>query len=275
MFFFSEFSSLGMEAIARTTFSVLRYFLAAGIGYWIFYVWKYRAWYFRKIQSKMPDSAHIKHEIAWSVLSRIIFGFVAVGVLHFIGNTSLYFDISEYGWTYLIATTIGIIILHDTYFYWIHRWMHLPRFYKTMHRIHHHSTNPTPFAAFSFHPTEAIAEAGIFPLLVLFVPLHPIALVGALMFQVVFNIYGHSGFELMPRWWVTNRFFKYFNTSVHHNYHHKEFNYNFGLYFNYWDRWMGTLDPNYNQKFYKVKDQRPSEVQAEMPIHKEELAVKN
>lgn len=252
-------SALGLELLKRNAISISVYVVFAGLGYLLFYVWKYRVWFFRKIQQKNADTAHIRHEIVWSLLTRVLFGFMVVAVLQFTDNTALYYSISDYGWTYFVLVTIGVILLHDTYFYWIHRWMHHPRFYRLMHRIHHNSTNPTPFAAFAFHPTEAIVEAAIFPVLVFLLPMHPVTLVIVLLFQTTFNVYGHSGFELAPRWWVSNRFFKYINTSVHHNYHHKEFNYNFGLYFNYWDRWLGTLDPQYNEKFYAVKDRVPEQ----------------
>lgn len=43
------------------------------------------------------------------------------------------------------------------------------------------------------------------------------------------------------------------NTSTHHNLHHQQGNYNFGLYFNFWDRMMGTNHPQYAETFDQVK----------------------
>ncbi len=42
------------------------------------------------------------------------------------------------------------------------------------------------------------------------------------------------------------------NTSVAHNMHHKYFKGNYGLYFTIWDRFMGTLNENYDTAFDEV-----------------------
>lgn len=250
---FSSFGPVG-EIIFPLLFSVFRYFLIAGTAYFIFYVWKHRDWAKYKIQEKMPSDKHLQHEVFWSVVSRIIIGIVLILITGIEGFSQVYFEIGERGIPYLLVSIVGLIFVHDTYFYWAHWLMHKPLFYKHVHKVHHHSTNPTPLASFSFHPSETLVEIAVIPLFIGFVPLHPIALISLMLFSFFFNVYGHSGYELMPRWWVSNAFTKYLNTSTHHNLHHKEFNYNFGLYFNHWDRIMGTLDPEYNQKFYAIKD---------------------
>jgi sterol desaturase/sphingolipid hydroxylase (fatty acid hydroxylase superfamily) len=32
-----------------------------------------------------------------------------------------------------------------------------------------------------------------------------------------------------------------------HNMHHEHIHYNFALYFTFWDRWMGTMHPDYEE----------------------------
>ena len=54
------------------------------------------------------------------------------------------------------------------------------------------------------------------------------------------NVLGHLGFELYPKGFTTHWLGKWNNTSTHHNMHHKYYNCNYGLYFNIWDRIMGT-----------------------------------
>lgn len=44
--------------------------------------------------------------------------------------------------------------------------------------------------------------------------------------------------------------------SVNHNQHHQYFTGNFGLYFLWWDRWMGTLRSDYDQEFAEVKSRK-------------------
>jgi lathosterol oxidase len=56
------------------------------------------------------------------------------------------------------------------------------------------------------------------------------------LFQFVYNVYGHLGFEILPR-----PLRRWLNTSSAHNLHHKKFTGNYGLYTLFWDRLMGTL----------------------------------
>jgi len=264
----TEISSFyGLGIALHVLASILKYFLVAGVAYLLFYVWKYRQWFIHKIQQRMPSNKELWHELSWSILSRLIFSGIILIIIPFMDASQVYFEVSEYGIPYLVASTIGLIFFHDTYFYWIHWLMHKPSLYRHVHRVHHHSVNPTPLASFSFHPSEALLEVAIFPVLLFLVPLHPIAIGTLIIFQLLFNAYGHSGFELMPRWWVSNPISKYINTSTHHNLHHKEFHYNLGLYFNHWDRWMGTLDPEYEKKFYAIKDRKKENQPQPQPLH--------
>jgi sterol desaturase/sphingolipid hydroxylase (fatty acid hydroxylase superfamily) len=58
------------------------------------------------------------------------------------------------------------------------------------------------------------------------------------------NIAGHTGFEMVPRWMSHHWMFKGFNNVTHHDNHHTNMRYNYGAFFNVWDRWMGTFLDN-------------------------------
>ena len=124
-----------------------------------------------------------------------------------------------------------MILLHDTYFYWTHRAMHHPKIYRHVHLVHHLSQNPSPWAAFAFHPFEAVIEAGIVVLIAFLFPFHLSALLTFLLFMTVYNAYGHLGFELYPIKFHASWIGRWINTSVIHNKHHEKFNGNYGLYF--------------------------------------------
>ena len=40
----------------------------------------------------------------------------------------------EYGWPAYLGLTAAMIVAHDTYFYWAHRFMHHPRLFRHFHR---------------------------------------------------------------------------------------------------------------------------------------------
>ncbi|MEZ4750285.1 MAG: sterol desaturase family protein [Bdellovibrionota bacterium] len=81
----------------------------------------------------------------------------------------MYLDIGEHGWFYFFLSVPLLMGLHEVYFYWTHRWLHHPWWFKRVHRVHHESVNPTPWAVFSFHPVEAVIQAVVLPLLILVV----------------------------------------------------------------------------------------------------------
>jgi sterol desaturase/sphingolipid hydroxylase (fatty acid hydroxylase superfamily) len=70
--------------------------------------------------------------------------------------------------------------------------------------------------------------------------------------MIVMNVMGHLGFEVLPKGFASQRIFRWHNTSVHHNMHHRYFRYNYGLYFNFWDRVMKTNHPDYEEHYDQV-----------------------
>ncbi len=60
------------------------------------------------------------------------------------------------------------------------------------------------------------------------------------------------GYELYPANWYRIPLLKYKTPSTHHNLHHAKFNGNYGLYFTWWDRWMGTEFPETRERFEEI-----------------------
>jgi hypothetical protein len=161
--------------------------------------------------------------------------------------------VSDYGWAYFVFSIVLMIVLHDTWFYWTHRLMHHPKLYKYIHKVHHQSTDPSPFAAFSFHPLEALVEAGAYIIFSFLFPVHLMALIGWQLLQMLLNVIGHLGYEIYPNGFSTHWLFKFKTPSTHHNLHHSHFSGNYGLYFTWWDKWCKTEFKDYHQKFESVQ----------------------
>ncbi|MBL7778254.1 MAG: sterol desaturase family protein [Chitinophagales bacterium] len=233
----------------------LRYLAFAGPLYLLFYVWKKRDFFKFKIQQKYPDNPHIFREIKYSFLSLAIFATVGFSIflLRKNGYTQMYTNFSDYSVAYFIFSVLAFIFIHDFYFYLTHRLMHWKPIYPYVHKVHHMSTNPTPWAAFAFHPLEAIVEVSIVPIMVFLMPVHPYTILIWVLYQTGMNVLGHLGFELFPAGFTNNWLTKWSNTSTHHNMHHKYVTSNYGLYFNIWDRVFGTNHPHYTEEFEKVK----------------------
>lgn len=238
----------------------LRYLIFAGSLYLLFYVWKKRDFFRLKIQQKYPDHPHVFREMKYSFLSIGIFALVGVTLfwLRNHGYTKVYTNFSDHSVGYFIFSVLAFIFIHDAYFYVTHRFMHWKKIYPYVHKVHHLSTNPTPWASFAFHPLEAVLEVGIVPIMVFLMPLHPFAILAWVLFQTGMNVLGHLGFEIFPKGFTTGFLTKWSNTSTHHNMHHRYVTCNYGLYFNIWDRLLGTNHPQYTETFDMVKN-RPAE----------------
>lgn len=233
------------------------YSVIAGITFLVFYVLLRKRIAFKKIQLKFPELKDYQREVFFSILSIMIFTLPPAIMLlndNIRPYTLYYSDIHEHSFAYFCVAFILMIFIHDTYFYWMHRLMHDKRLFKLFHLVHHKSTNPSPLAAYAFHPLEAIVESGIFVFLLLIMPLHDYHLIVFFICSLAYNVYGHLGFELYPKGFSRNWFGKWINTSVNHNLHHQYFKGNYGLYFTFWDRAMGTLRPDYDEHFDEVKN---------------------
>lgn len=236
----------------------LRYFLVAGIPFLIFYIFYSKKFQILKIQLKEARKSDFLREIKYSLLSGFITAFIVAFLLRtsLKNNSLIYSDLNEYPTYWLLVSYALSILFHDTWFYWLHRFFHVPWIYKHVHNVHHLSVNPSPWTSFSFHFFEAIGEGLVIIPLAFIVPLHPYTLVffGFSIFAI--NVYGHLGYEIAPKWFRQSFLFELINTSVYHNLHHSKFKGNYGLYFRIWDRMMGTENKNYVEEFERIQARR-------------------
>ncbi len=229
-----------------------RYFMAAGIAFILLYFIFRNSMSARKIQYKFPKWNDYARDIGFSVSTIIIFTIIAVLTLRtFSEYTLIYDEIDQMPKWYYFLSMLLMLILHDFYFYWTHRLMHRPELYRHFHKVHHISTNPSPWTAYAFHPLEAIVEAGIIVLIASTMPAHRSAIAFFFVFQIIYNVYGHTGYELWPKRFNKTFIGRFINTSVAHNMHHKKFHGNYGLYTLIWDRLFGTLRSDYDSDYEK------------------------
>ncbi len=221
---------------------VLRYIVLAGSGYVVFYVLRHKGFAHLKIQKNAPSSRVVQQEILFSAFTLLAYCVASWLIFkwEYAGITKIYRDIHQYGYAYFAFSVVLMVVIHDAYFYWTHRLLHIPQLFRWIHKTHHFSTNPTPWASFSFHPLEAMVSVGIIPIIVFLIPCHPFALFSFLTFMTLINVMGHLGYETFPAGIRKAKFWKWQNTSTNHNLHHQFSKYNFGLYFTLWDRLMNT-----------------------------------
>lgn len=220
----------------------VRYFVVSGLYQYTTYVLLRKILGSRILDPSPVGKVQIRSEILYSVLSAAIFAVFGIGTywLWELGFTAVYSDIGSYPIWYIPLSVFLVLFLQDTYYYWIHRWMHLPRIYRYFHKVHHNSVHTTVWTSFSFHPLETLLQAVILPIIIVFLPLHTYTLLAILIIMTISATINHAGVEVYP----TGKYGRWFGRLVigatHHDVHHRKFLCNYGLYFTLWDRWMGT-----------------------------------
>jgi Delta7-sterol 5-desaturase len=231
----------------------LRYVVFASAVYFPVYRWFRDRLGSFKIQGAFPKAKDYRREVGYSFSTFLVFGFTGLFIHLVRDHTQIYVDIHDRPlWWFFLSIPLALVV-HDTYFYWTHRLMHHPKLFKTMHLTHHRSTNPSPWASFAFHPLEAVVESGILTVLVFLMPMHPYAILAFLLIMTAENVMGHLGYEFFPSWLTRSRIGKWLNTSTNHNMHHRYFEGNYGLYFRWWDIWLGTTHPRYDETLEEVQ----------------------
>lgn len=232
----------------------LRYFIPASVAFILFWVILHKKIGHKFIQKRRPENTKLWFEFKYSMSTIIIFTLIGVGIVaaEKFGAFHIYENMSDYGWLYFGISLITMVIFHDFYFYWTHRWMHHPKIFKHVHFVHHLSTNPSPWAAYSFHPLEAIVQAMVLPVILMILPVHQLVVALFLIYMIVRNVWGHLGYELFPNIFMKTSWLNWHTTTTHHSMHHQFTRSNFGLYFTWWDNWMKTTHINYEDAFNQV-----------------------
>lgn len=233
-----------------------RYIVTAGLASLIVWAFWNAGLKARKIQVRTARAADLRREIATSLRTTLVFA--AVGFCMFLakraGWLTIYDDFTVRGPVYFAATLVLMIVAHDAWYYWTHRAMHHPRLFRTFHRTHHKSKTPTPWTSYAFDVPEALVMVAFVPLWAAIVPMHDLAIFAFMAWQLVRNVAGHTGVELSPISGRPSRLFGWLNTSTHHDLHHQAPGSNYGLYFTWWDRLMGTEHPEYQARVAEIAE---------------------
>lgn len=251
-----------MSWLAGIRFSVVRVAIHAGVAWLLLWVIFAPMLSGRRIRDSRPPAAQMRREMMFSVRTLVIFNTIVIPMiiaekLGWLHGPEI---ARQWGPAWFALNVLLMLIAHDTYFYWTHRLMHRRRFFRLCHRQHHRSNNPSPFAMFSFDIPEAVVQGAFVPLWVLIVPTEPLTAFVFTTISLVVNAAGHSGYELFPAGKDGKPLFPWLVTITHHDLHHRDAGWNFSFYFTFWDRFMGTLHPQYEEIFAEAVRKRPAKV---------------
>ncbi|KAH8821513.1 hypothetical protein F5884DRAFT_90218 [Xylogone sp. PMI_703] len=124
------------------------------------------------------------------------------------------------------------IFFTDMFVYMIHRGLHHPLLYKSLHKPHHKWIMPTPYASIAFHPVDGWAQSLPYHIFPFVFPLQKWAYLVLFFFVQIWTVFIHDGEYVADS--------PIINGAACHTMHHLYFNYNYGQYTTLWDRLGGS-----------------------------------
>ena len=152
---------------------------------------------------------------------------------------------------WFIAALILLPIWSAFHFYWVHRLLHVPFFYRKFHYLHHRNINIGPWSGISMHPVEHFLYLTTF-LIHWIVPSHPVHLYFHVIYQGPGAAMTHTGYEDLL---VRDRKRLALGT-FYHQLHHRYYECNYGNQEMPWDRWFGTFHDGTAEGTQATKDRR-------------------
>jgi Delta7-sterol 5-desaturase len=225
-------------------------FLASGLvaGIWTGF---FRA---RKIQPKGFKWTKLRNEAFFAVVNLVASGFLIGAPTAWLkAHGYITINTAPAAWWVIVLEYAAYFILFDTWFYWLHRFMHKEPVYTWVHKIHHFSTSPNLLTTLSVNPLESLVNGGFVPLFLAALTVHEQSMALITPTNIIMGLYVHSGYEFFPRWWNRSWATKWFITATFHDQHHKYFTANFGGYTTVWDRICGTIRPKFEADFERLK----------------------
>lgn len=92
--------------------------------------------------------------------------------LNFTGYTTLYYNVSDRGWLYTLASIPAFYMYIDCLAYYFHRLTHIKWLYINIHKVHHRYHQPTAFSTVAMHPAEFLLHQSYLIIVPFYFPIH-------------------------------------------------------------------------------------------------------
>lgn len=201
---------------------------------------------------KFLTSENEKHEFllgsANMLLGATISGFISCYIVNG-GYTTLYYNISDRGWLYFLASIPALYLYIDCIAYYFHRMTHIKWMYIHIHKVHHRYHQPTAFSTVAMHPVEFLLHQSYLIVIPFVFPIHAAVYIATLLYVYYYGMMDHSGVKMNALWpWQP--------PSIFHDNHHKYFHVNFGFNSFFFDWFHDTLrreDREYGEDIFGGK----------------------
>lgn len=213
-------------------------YFGAGLVWCYYTYWCFGSQLFKP--GEIPGLSDCLEQMWVSFLAMPVYSILPVVTEYFVeqGWTMSYTRISDVGLPRYIAFFLLYMASVEFFVYWQHRMLHwdLPLLgYKNLHYIHHkYNKGHTlgPFSGLAFHPLDGILQAIPYTWTLFYVPMHFLTHELLLFTTAIWttNIHDNIHAKVEP-----------IMGAGYHTIHHTRYNYNYGHYFTFVDRFFGTL----------------------------------
>jgi Delta7-sterol 5-desaturase len=238
---------------------LVQYTLLFGGAFALFWWSRHASVQRRRIQARMPARADIRRELTYGISSILVFSAVTTLTL-VLARLGIFprfrFELGGLRWYEYLLTFPAMVLVQDLYAYWMHRLLHTRILFRAVHVVHHRSVTPTPLAALSFHPVEAVLVMAVLPLIMSLFPMDLLLLLGFALFLALVGIRNELGYELHGRLFMRLRLHRVLGGALHHNLHHQRSDVHFGLSTALMDRLFGTTHPGYEASLSRLVEDR-------------------
>ncbi|XP_071155020.1 uncharacterized protein [Mytilus edulis] len=208
---------------------VVSFIMFWGIGgvfqYYFYYKRRNQAADWKCQPDKFLTPENEKHEFllgsANMLLGATVSGFIACYIVNG-GYTTLYYNVSDRGWLYTLASIPAFYMYIDCLAYYFHRLTHTKWLYINIHKVHHRYHQPTAFSTVAMHPAEFLLHQSYLIIVPFYFPIHAAVYIPTILYVYYYGMMDHSGINMSAIWpWQP--------PSIFHDNHHKYFHVNFGF----------------------------------------------
>jgi sterol desaturase/sphingolipid hydroxylase (fatty acid hydroxylase superfamily) len=214
--------------LATCAFFLLLYFSFAGTAWILSRSILPRIGIGRAVDMRALRKGQISREIRLSLVSIAMFGLLTVlqAIALRLGWIRLNWEASR---ATIAVEVVALFLWNEVHFYLCHLLLHRRWLYRHVHRWHHESVVPTPFATYGFHWIEALMLGSVLLLATLAHDFHPMSLAALPLLSLFFNTIGHWNYDIFSG--------AVRSASVEHGRHHRMVGGNYGFYL----PWMDIL----------------------------------
>ena len=248
-----------MEIFLRNLFLMI---LVAGGLHFYFYIWRkqgnskrYDSRPFAKSSRAFTFGSQVHDNMFWTCVSGVsIWTAYEVLMMWALANGYAPMLNFETQWPLLVLFILLLPAWETFHFFLIHRLIHWPPLYRSVHSLHHRNTNVGPWSGLSMHPVEHLIYLSTV-LIHFVIPANPLLIIFHLQYFTLSAATTHTGYQGIA---FGDRIILPLGT-FHHQLHHRYFECNYGGLEIPMDQWTGNFHdgtPQSHQQFLQRRREK-------------------